>query len=260
MSRLDSLSQHSAQEEKRGTYFLTPAEAALLAFIFARTVAKVKGRAVQKLCAGEPPSQPLRGNKHVVPPERADSPTPSPNPARHPWRLACKLPMLLDLGFVWSRNCVVVAARQQPLMLARGVLEPQASAKRIARDREEHDLLPKDGIDAFRDGVGEFCGDDRVRVVVPGKLIVLRWEAEEHCRKTAVSERRLETPNDPQVSSLSDQIIGLSPCDRQISFTLRKCAVNCKKGVQSVLSLIRNLTREAGCGTAIKYKVGESAD
>jgi hypothetical protein len=50
MSGLDSLSQHSAQEEKRGTYFLTPAEAALLAFMFARTVANVKGRAVQKLC------------------------------------------------------------------------------------------------------------------------------------------------------------------------------------------------------------------
>jgi hypothetical protein len=37
MSGLDSLSQHSAQEEKRGTYFLTPAEAALLAFMFAST-------------------------------------------------------------------------------------------------------------------------------------------------------------------------------------------------------------------------------
>ena len=101
MSRLDSLSQHSAQEEKRGTYFLTPAEAALLAFIFARTVAKVKGRAVQKLCAGEPPSQPLRGNKHVVPPERADSPTPSPNPALPASSQCCLILASYGAEIVW---------------------------------------------------------------------------------------------------------------------------------------------------------------
>lgn len=173
--------------------------------MLARTVANVKGSAVQNLCKTRTRSAPLSSTSGRAGRSREreeDAPAPRPRPARHPRRLARELPVLSDLGRVRPRVGVVVAvcgaerhrvsARSSTFSSCRPCtssgtlarLRPPIERRRRAKvqKRGSEDALPEDGADAARDGVGELARDLRVRVVVARELVVLGGQAEEHWR------------------------------------------------------------------------------